>query len=189
MAADAPDRTLPAELTVTPNPGYSPLRDPVFTKRGSCVKLVEQPFSCRPTARSGRPGRSWRVTPRLPDRHGIIPRPTNPHSRNILHVNGSQWTFLSNHGHVLVSLARDPDTRTRDVAEAVGITERAVQQIVHDLVEQGYVEKMKVGRRNRYTVVRGAHLRHQQVSRVSLGEFLDLLVPPTPAPSRRPSKK
>lgn len=115
--------------------------------------------------------------------------PTNPNSRSIFHVNGGQWTFLSNHGHVLVSLARDPDTRTRDVAEAVGITERAVQQIVHDLVEQGYVEKMKVGRRNRYTVVRGAHLRHQQVSRVTLGEFLDLLVPPTPARSRRPSEK
>ena len=115
--------------------------------------------------------------------------PANSNSRSILHVNGGRWTFLSNHGHVLVSLARDPDTRTRDVAEAVGITERAVQQIVHDLVEQGYVEKMRVGRRNRYTIVREAHLRHQQVSRVTLGELLDLLVPPTPARSRRPSRK
>lgn len=96
-------------------------------------------------------------------------------------MSNDRWTFLSNHGHVLVSLARDPDTRMRDVAEAVGITERAVQQIVHDLVEQGYLVKVKTGRRNRYTVVRGAHLRHQQVSRVTLGEFLDLLVPPTPA--------
>ncbi len=96
---------------------------------------------------------------------------------------------MSNHGHVLVSLAQDPDARMRDVAEAVGITERAVQQIVHDLVEQGYLVKVKVGRRNRYTVVRGAHLRHQQVARVTLGEFLDLLVPLTAAPSRRPSKR
>jgi predicted transcriptional regulator len=104
-------------------------------------------------------------------------------------VNDSRWTFLSNHGHVLVSLARDPDARTRDVAEAVGITERAVQQIVHDLVEQGYLEKMRVGRRNHYTVVRGAHLRHQQVSRITLGKFLDLLAPPAPTPSRHPSKK
>ena len=64
-----------------------------------------------------------------------------------------------------------------------------MQQIVHDLVEQGYIEKMKVGKRNRYTVVRGAHLRHEQVSRVTLGEFLDLLVPPTPPGSRRSSKK
>ena len=104
-------------------------------------------------------------------------------------MSNGRWTFLSNHGHVLVSLARDPDARMRDVAEAVGITERAVQQIVHDLVEQGYLVKVKVGRRNRYTVVRGAHLRHQQVARVTLGEFLDLLVPGSPAPSRPPSKE
>lgn len=112
---------------------------------------------------------------------------TKTNSRNILQVNGGRWTFLSNHGHVLVSLALDPDARTRDVAEAVGLTERAVQQIVHDLVEQGYVEKTKVGRRNRYSVVRGAHLRHQQVSRVTLGEFLDLLAQ-SPTRPRRPSR-
>ena len=103
-------------------------------------------------------------------------------------MSNARWTFLSNHGHVLVSLARDPDARTRDVADAVGITERAVQQIVHDLVEQGYLGRVKVGRRNHYTVVRRAHLRHHQVSRVTLGEFLDLLAPSTPAPSRHPSK-
>ncbi len=103
-------------------------------------------------------------------------------------MSNGRWTFLSNHGHVLVSLARDPDVRMRDVAAVVGITERAVQQIVHDLVEQGYLVKVKAGRRNRYTVVRRAHLRHQQVSRVTLGEFLDLLVPATPARSQRPSK-
>jgi predicted transcriptional regulator len=101
----------------------------------------------------------------------------------MLRVSTDRWTFLSNHGHVLVSLARDPDARTRDVADAVGITERAVQQIVRDLVEQGYLEKTKVGRRNRYTVVRGAHLRHHQVSTITLGSFLDLLAGP-PARAR-----
>ena len=105
----------------------------------------------------------------------------------MLQVSTDRWTFLSNHGHVLVSLARDPDARTRDVADTVGITERAVQQIVRDLVEQGYVEKTKVGRRNRYHVVRGAHLRHPQVSRITLGSFLDLLAG-APAPTRRPSR-
>jgi len=55
-----------------------------------------------------------------------------------------EWTFLSNYGHVLVSLARDPDARMRDVAQAVGITERAVQQIVRELVGQGYLHKEKV---------------------------------------------
>ena len=87
-----------------------------------------------------------------------------------------QWTFLSNHGHVLVSLARDPEARMRDVAEAVGITERAVQQIVHDLAEHGCLRKEKVGRRNRYEVLRRAHFRHDLESGVTLGEFLDLVV-------------
>lgn len=107
----------------------------------------------------------------------------------MLRVSSDRWTFLSNHGHVVVALARNPDARMRDVAEAVEITERAVQQIVHDLVEQGYLEKMKVGRRNRYTVARDAHLRHQQVSRITLGEFLDLMAAPPPTPSRRLSSK
>ena len=114
---------------------------------------------------------------------------TNWNSRNLHQVSDGRWTFLSNHGHVLVSLARDPDARTRDVAEAVGITERAVQQIVHDLVEQGYLEKMKVGRRNHYTVVRRPHLRHHQVSRITLGKFLDLLAPSTPSPFATPLEK
>jgi predicted transcriptional regulator len=90
-------------------------------------------------------------------------------------VTRGDWTFLSNHGHVLVSLARDPGARTRDVADAVGITERAVQQIVADLVEQGYVHKHKVGRRNRYRVARDAHFRHALESGVTLGEFVDLV--------------
>lgn len=85
------------------------------------------------------------------------------------------WTFLSNHGHVLVALARDPDARTRDVAEAVGITERAVQQIVADLVEHGYVEKEKVGRRNHYRVTRSSRFRHDLESGVTLGAFVDLV--------------
>lgn len=91
-------------------------------------------------------------------------------------VKAGEWTFLSNHGHVLVCLARDPEVRMRDVAEAVGVTERAVQQIVRDLVDQDYVEKEKVGRRNRYRVVRSAHFRHELEAEVRLGEFLDLVL-------------
>ena len=92
-------------------------------------------------------------------------------------MSASGWMFLSNHGHVLVALARDPEARMREVAEAVGITERAVQQIVADLVDQGYLLKEKVGRRNRYQVVRGAHFRHELEAGVTLGDFLDLVVP------------
>lgn len=94
----------------------------------------------------------------------------------------AEWTFLSNHGHVLVSLARDPTARMRDVAVRVGITERAVQQIVSDLVEQSYLRKEKVGRRNRYQVARGTHFRHELESHVALGEFLDLVVEQVDAP-------
>jgi predicted transcriptional regulator len=90
-------------------------------------------------------------------------------------VSGS-WTFLSNHGHVLVCLARDPEVRMRDVAEAVGITERAVQQIVRDLVDEGYVDKRKSGRRNHYRVVGSAHFRHDLEADVSLGSFVDLVL-------------
>ncbi|QVT79371.1 hypothetical protein ENKNEFLB_01752 [Nocardioides aquaticus] len=86
-----------------------------------------------------------------------------------------EWTFLSNHGHVLVSLARDPDARMRDVADAVGITERAVQQIVRELVDEGYLRKEKVGRRNRYAVAQDARFRHDLESAVTLGAFLDLV--------------
>ena len=96
-----------------------------------------------------------------------------------------EWMFLSNHGHVLVSLALLPDSRMRDVAEAVGITERAVQQIVRDLVGQGYLVKEKVGRRNHYEVVREAHFRPELEAGVSLGEFLDLVVGHQPQPSHR----
>lgn len=86
-----------------------------------------------------------------------------------------EWTFLSNHGHVLIALARNPDARTRDVADAVGITERAVQQIVADLVEHGYLVKEKVGRRNRYQVIRDSHFRHDLESGVTIGAFVDLV--------------
>ena len=106
----------------------------------------------------------------------LAPQKTKWFSRSVLPVKKGEWTFLSNYGHVLVSLASDPDARMRDVAEAVGITERAVQQIVRELVGQGYLRKEKVGRRNRYDVVRRAHLRHELESQVTLGEFLELVV-------------
>ena len=59
-----------------------------------------------------------------------------------------QWTFLSNHGHVLIFLAQNPQARIRDIAAAVGITERSAQIILADLEAAGYLTKIKVGRRN-----------------------------------------
>jgi predicted ArsR family transcriptional regulator len=63
-----------------------------------------------------------------------------------------KWTFLTNHSHVLICLAQDPDSRLADIASRVGITERATLAIVRDLVEEGYVARTRVGRRNQYRV-------------------------------------
>ena len=62
------------------------------------------------------------------------------------------WTFLTNHAHVLLCIAKEPEARMRDVATLVGITERAVQRIVADLEEAGYIARIRHGRRNRYKV-------------------------------------
>lgn len=70
------------------------------------------------------------------------------------------WTFLTNHAHVLVAIARDPEARLRDVAERVGITERSVQGIVRDLFEHGYIVRERVGRRNRYQLDDTLPMRH-----------------------------
>jgi len=70
------------------------------------------------------------------------------------------WTFLSNHAHVLLAVAADPQIRVRDIAQRVGITERASQQILADLVADGYLHRTRIGRRNEYTIEGGRHFRH-----------------------------
>ncbi len=85
------------------------------------------------------------------------------------------WSFLSNHGHVLVCLARDPDLRLREIASAVGITERAVQGIVSDLVDAGYVEKERLGRRNHYELHTELPLRHPLEDGHIIGELLEVV--------------
>lgn len=87
----------------------------------------------------------------------------------------ADWSFLTNHGRVLVFLAQVPDARMREVAEAVGITERAVQLLVNDLVEAGYVERSRRGRSNTYRVCRSAPLRHPLEDHVSVGELIDVM--------------
>ena len=82
------------------------------------------------------------------------------------------WTFLSNHGHVLVAIHEQPDARLRDIAARVGISERAVQLIVHDLEQAGYVVKERSGRRNHYTVTKGLHLRHPAERESSIDDLL-----------------
>lgn len=92
-------------------------------------------------------------------------------------VEHTGWTFVTNHTRVLLSIARQPDVRLRDVAEEVGITERAVQRIVRDLVEAGFLERERVGRRNRYVVNRNGAMRHPAQVGHQVGALLDLLEP------------
>src|SRR3954467_11496781 len=86
-----------------------------------------------------------------------------------------RWVFLTNHAHVLLCITRDPEARTRDIAEQVGITERAAQRILADLVAEGYVTRAKIGRRNRYTVNRRGHLRHPLFRKLTIGPLLEVL--------------
>lgn len=88
-----------------------------------------------------------------------------------------RWTFLTNHAQVLLCLAQDSDIRLRDVAERIGITERAAQRILADLVQSGHVHSRRVGRRNSYTVDRGRMMRHVAQFGQEIGPLLDLLQP------------
>ena len=95
--------------------------------------------------------------------------------------NKKTWRFLSNHTQVLLCLSRDPEIRLRDVAELVGITERATQRIVADLIASGYVASERVGRRSRYTVNSEISMRHPAQEDVEIGELLHLLAEPKTA--------
>ena len=82
------------------------------------------------------------------------------------------WTFLTNHAHALVCIARDPSTRIQDIADSVGITLRAAQSIVGDLADAGYIGRERVGRRNRYEVNTQLLLRHPLEQDSQVGDLL-----------------
>ena len=83
-----------------------------------------------------------------------------------------QWTFLTNHSHVLIGIANDPTVRMRDLAAKVGITERAVQRIVADLRDAGYLSLERQGRRNRYHIHTGRPMRHPVEGHCHVSELL-----------------
>lgn len=82
------------------------------------------------------------------------------------------WTFLSNHGHVIVQISQNPDIKLTELAAQVGITERRVREIIAELRDAGYLEVTKSGRRNAYRVISGKSLRHSAESSHRLGELL-----------------
>jgi len=87
----------------------------------------------------------------------------------------SNWTLLTGHGHVLVEIARNPGARMRDISAAAGITERAVQLIIADLEEAGYLTRHREGRRNSYVVNTDSPFRHAAQDGHRIGPFLELL--------------
>jgi DNA-binding MarR family transcriptional regulator len=87
---------------------------------------------------------------------------------------GATWTFLSNHSHVLICIATDPEIRMRDVASTIGITERAVQRIIAELEKGGYLTSTRVGRRNIYTIDPTKPLRHPLQEHRTVQCLLDL---------------
>lgn len=94
------------------------------------------------------------------------------------------WAFLTNHAHVLLCIARDPQSRARDIAEHVGITERAAQRILADLLAEGYISRSKVGRRNHYAINASSQLRHPVIRDVTIGPLLSVLAPAERRPGR-----
>ena len=96
----------------------------------------------------------------------------------------SGWDFLTNHAHVLLCVAKDPGIRLRDIAAAVGITERGAHKILTELVDEGYVLRERHGRRNRYKVRPELPLRHPLVHDRKVGDLLKVLLRP-----ERPGRK
>lgn len=85
------------------------------------------------------------------------------------------WHFVTNHTQVLLCISSNPDIRLRDIAARVGITERAAQRIVADLVNEGYVSRTRSGRRNQYAIDRRKEMRHPAQFGFEIGPLLDLL--------------
>lgn len=101
----------------------------------------------------------------------LAARPTTPAAART-------WTFLTNHAHVLLAIAREPTVRLRDVAASIGITERAAQAIVADLEASGYLHRERVGRRNEYTINAAGRFRHPAEADHHIGELIELFTRP-----------
>jgi uncharacterized membrane protein len=90
------------------------------------------------------------------------------------HARERSWSLLSNHGLILVAIARDPEARVRDIAESVGITERAAHRIVADLCVEGFISRTRVGRRTRYEIHAERHFRHPALRSEVIGPLLEI---------------
>ncbi|MGO4492719.1 helix-turn-helix transcriptional regulator [Arthrobacter sp. 2YAF22_2] len=88
----------------------------------------------------------------------------------------AEWGFLTNHLHALYCVARHPGIRIREVAESVGVQERAAHRLVADLVEGGYLTRRRVGSRNVYELHPNQPIRREGLDEIAVGEILDVLL-------------
>jgi DNA-binding transcriptional ArsR family regulator len=93
-----------------------------------------------------------------------------------------RWTLLTSHGHVLFFLAAEPDATVRQITDAIGISERRVSSILHDLEEAGMITSTRVGTRKHYEVNADAHFRHPTLSHIPLRDVLGQLKPRQTSP-------
>lgn len=87
----------------------------------------------------------------------------------------TSWSFLTTHARVLLTIAGDPDIRLRDIASATGVTERRAHEIVTDLTQSGYLNKHRIGRRNRYEIQSDRPINERLID-LTIGDVLDLLI-------------
>lgn len=100
----------------------------------------------------------------------VLPAPTRP-----------PWTFLTNHGHVLLSVAADPQARITDIAAKVGITPRSALQILKDLEDGGYLHRIRAGRRTSYAIEPHQHFRHPTTATWEIDGLIGLFADPAPS--------
>ena len=98
------------------------------------------------------------------------------------------WTFLTNHSHVIICLLMDSGILIRDLAVKIGITERAALRILHELEDEGFVTRNRIGRRNLYQVHTEGHLRHPVELYCSVGELFDPILKAQRVAARRSRK-
>jgi hypothetical protein len=103
------------------------------------------------------------------------PGSLSPRSGRAPGQTAARWTFLTNHSHVLILLAQNPDLVLREAAVRVGITERAVQRIIVDLEEAGFLTRERIGRRNRYVIRSDIPLRHPIESHRTIGDLVGII--------------
>lgn len=99
-------------------------------------------------------------------------------------VGSHNWTFFSNYGHILLALAQDPEARLRDLAERVGITERAVHRLLAEMEAADVISRHREGRRNTYSINPNVRLRHPIEAHRTVGDLIAFM-----SPTRRRGQK